>query len=332
MSTSTNNGNQAVYFNYHKALTGDIMNKANHIIYKVGVLSGLAVTKASDSTVTIAEGFFNITDGSNRTIMVHKQSSHSMSVDGSSQYIVARYTYSETELWFAAFLNVATPASNDVILGKITYDSGDVDTIDSTHDVITDGKRVDDQDIFITAGGRNQYFKELIEAGVFGPEASGNNWLDTMQGTWVSDEDTAPIPIMIGGIIPAQEFDNTANRYLYFFIKAGSNIDVKFLLKFTGDASSATDVRLKLEYIVLTNGLSDIDDLTFENTQTEEITMPDTANEFAEVQTDTFKVPSAASAVSNKLILCRMSRDYDHENDTYSGSFQLIQMTPVAGS
>jgi hypothetical protein len=321
MATSTNNGNQAIYFNYHKALTGDIMNKANHVINKVGVLSGLEITKASNSTVSIAEGFLNISDGGNRTILIHKQSSHTISVDGSSEYIVARYNYSETELWFASFINVATPSSNDVILGKILYNSGNVDSIDYSHNVITDGRRVNDQDIFITAGGRNQYFKELIESGVFGPEASGNNWLDTIQGTWVSDEDEAP----------AQEFDTIKNRYLYFFIKTGSAVDIKFLLKYTGDVSSPLQVRLKLDYIVLTNGMSSIDDITFENTNYENIIMSDEANEFIELQTSTFKVASAASSVSNKLILCRMSRDYSHASDTYQGNFQLIQMIPTAG-
>lgn len=328
MSTATNNGSQKVFFNYKKALTGANMNEAAQVIHRPGVLSGMQVTIVDTDTVAIATGVFNISDGTH-TVTIAKEASHNLDVDGTSLYIVARYTYSTQEGWYAAFLNVATVQTNDVLLAAVTYDTGDLDTVDLSGK--TDGNRVLDSEVFITAGGRNQYFKDLIQAGVFGPDAALNNWTDKIADSWFVDSVNPPIEEFIGPL-PVFTFDETASRYFYFVIKTGSEIAVNFKICYTGSAASTNGFVLKLDYQLLTDGLTGLDSLTFSTNSSQQISGPSAVNEYKEIQTSTLNLPSSIMTATNKLILCRISRDYGNVNDTYTGNISLIQLIPVAGS
>jgi hypothetical protein len=322
--SATNTGNQSVYFNYHKALTGDIFNRAQQNVRRPGVLAGLGVTKQSNTSVSIATGVFAISDGT-RTVTINKGSAHNVTVSNTNSYVVARYSYSNTEEWYATFIGVANPLANDVVLAKLNWTSTTLSSIDLT--VKTDGNRINDYELFITANSINAYFKDAIQAGIFGNTASGNNWLDKIDNSWFDDTNSPPIESMVG-VLPAYTFDKTVNRYFYFYLKTGSAVDIKFRLKYTGSSSSSGNARFSLSYKVLTDGLTSINNITFDATNSENIPTPGGANTMKEVTTTTLKLPSSASAVANKLVLCRVTRDYSNTADTYPGNISMLEMIP----
>ena len=325
MGTITNVGDQKIFFNYHKELTGANMNEFQQERTPPGIIKDMVVTKQTDSSILLGTGVFGISDGTN-TVMVRKDSPNAMSVVDTKPYIVGRYTYNTIEDWYVEFLNVTTPVANDVIFGKINFVSGDVDSIDYSEND-NSWKRFD-YDLFVTASGHNAYFKDLIESGVFGPAASGNRWLDLMTESWFEETDNAPIENFIGTKIPSLVWDQTIDRYFYFYLRTGAVVDIDFRLKFSGNNGAGGNVKLKLEYKLLSNGLTNLDTLAFSDSTEEVVTMAPAVYTYQELTTTTLIIPSAVSAISNKLILCRLSRDYGDASDTYPGNFELIQMLP----
>ncbi len=325
MGSIINVGNQKVFFNYHKALTGANMNEYLQERLRPGIIEGMSVTKQSDTSILLGTGSFVISDGS-KVIVVKKSSSNSIIVDSSKDYIIGRYTYSTIEDWYVEFLNVDVPLANDIIFRKIIYVGGNVDSFDDSEN--DNAWRAYDNDLFITASGHNAYFKDLIESGAFGPTASGNKWLELVVASWLDESANAPIEETVGTKIPVLSWDNVQDRYLYFLIRTGAAVDIDFRLKFTGDAVATGQVRLRLEYKLLSSGLTNLDSLTFSEFTEEDIAVPAGPYTYQETTTTDLKLPSVLSAVSNKLIICRLYREYANVSDTYTGNFQLIQMLP----
>lgn len=323
---STNVGNQSVYFNYHKVLTGDNFNRAQQNLQRPGALTSISVTKYSNTVVTIGTGVFAISDGS-RLVTINKASANNLTVSNSYAYVVIRYSYETLEDNYADFLAVTNPSVNDVVLAKLNWSGSTLSSVDLSYQ--TNANIIYDYDLFITANSVNQYFKDAIQAGIFGNSASGNNWLDKISDSWFDDTNDTPIEENIG-VLPVYTFDKTANRYFYFYLKSGSPVDIKFRIKYTGSSSSSGVAKFNLDYVVLTDGLTSIDSITFDDTTTGTINTPGGINTYREIITDTLKIPSAASAVANKLILCRVYRDYEDTDDTYSGDISLIEMIPTA--
>ena len=323
--SETNVGNQSVYFNFHKALTGDVFNRAQKNTRRPGVLTDMTVTKVTNTSVTVGAGVFAISDGT-RTVTINKASSHNLVVSNTYSYVVARYSYSEEEIWYADFLAVTTPSSNDVILAKLIWSGSTLSSVDLSFK--TDGNRINDYEIYITANSINSYFKDAIQAGIFGTASSGNNWLDKIDDSWFDDTNSPPLETVIG-VLPTYTFDKTVDRYFYFYLKTGSPVDIKFRIKYTGSSSGAGVAKFNLAYKVLTDGLTNISSITFEGTTTETIPTPGGVNTYKEITTSTLKLPSSVSAVPNKLVLCRVSRDYADSGDTYAGNISLIGMIPT---
>ena len=324
--SSNNIGTQSVYFNYHKPLTGDIFGRAQQNLRRLGVLTGLAVVKQSNSLVSIATGILAISDGA-RTVTINKGAVNTLAVSNIYSYVIARYSYSEEEDWYADFLAVANPSANDVVLAKLNWSGATLSSVDLT--VKTDGNRINDYELFVTASGINSYFKDAIQAGVFGNTASGNNWLDKIDNSWFDETNSPPLEQMLGGVLPVYTFDKTVNRYFYFYLKSGAPVDIKFRVKYTGTSTNTGNSKFNLDYKVLNNGLTGIDNITFDATTTEVLPTPGGIYTLKEFTTTTLKLPSAASAVSNKLILCRVSRDYADGTDTYTGNLSLLELIPV---
>lgn len=323
--SATNVGNQTVYFNYKKALTGDIFNKSQQTFKRKGTVSGMTVAKLSDVSVSVATGVFNISDGTHM-VTINKASSSSITVDNTKNYIVARYTYSEAELWYAEFLHVATVLTNDVLLATLNWTGSTLTSVSMVgrHDA----NIVYDTEVYITANSHNAYFKDLILSGVFGNSASGNLWLNLIDNGWLGDNDTSPLEEMLGGMIPVLGFDTT-NRYLYWFLKSGASVDINFKLKYVTNSTNAGNVVMKLEYMTLTDGLTDMDSLIFVDSTAETIATPGAINVFKETTTSTLKIPSAAMTVPDKLVLCRLTRDQAAGGDTFTGTIKFLQIVPV---
>ncbi len=113
-------------------------------------------------------------------------------------------------------------------------------------------------------------------------------------------------------------------------IRTGAVIDINFKLKYTGDAIATGDVSLQLDYKLLSNGLTNLDTLTFTEFSIEDVNVPAGPYTYKEFTTTTLKLPSSLSTVADKLIICRLSRDYGAAGDTYTGDLQLMQMLPTA--
>lgn len=322
---ASNTGTQSVYFNYHKALTGDNFGKAQQNYIRAGVLAGMAVTKTNNTTVGIASGVFAVSDGT-RMVTISKAANNALTVNNTHNYVVARYTYSETEAWYADFEAVANPITNDVVLAKLNWTSTTLTSVDNT--LKTDGRRVNDYELYVTANSLNGYFKDLIQSGVFGNTASGNIWLNLIDNAWFDDTSNPPLEEMLGGMIPVLGFDKGSSRYMYFMIKSGSPVDVKLKLKYVYTGTGAQGVVMKLEYMTLTDGLTNMDSLTFTNSNTETISAPGAINVLKEFSTSTLKIPSAAMTVPDKLILCRLSRAIADGGDTNTATVKFIHIVP----
>lgn len=324
--TVTNVGNQSVFFNYQKDLTGAIVNAANEDLLRVGPLSGMEVTRYDDTHISLATGKFVISDGT-YTVVVHKGANHEILVDGTSEYIVARYSYSAAEFWYAEFVNTASVLANDIILGKIVYAGGLVSSIDNSEN--DNGHISYDNDVLVTALGYNRYLKDLIEDGTFGTNTL-HNWTDLLTNSWFHNTEEQPIQELYADMFPVLTFDNTKNRYVYFWIRTGANVDVLFNIKYTTSIAAVSKaVKLKLDYMVMVNGLSGLSSAAFAINTTEAITVADTEDSYTAVTTTTLKLPSSVSTTPNRLILCRLSRDYADGADTYAGDFKILSILPV---
>ena len=324
--SGVNVGSQSVYFNYHKPLTGDIFGRSQYLVRRAGVLNGLGVTKVSNTSVTIASGIFNISDGTH-TVTINKASTHDLTVSNTNNYVVIRYTYSENENWYAKFLNLSSPSSTDVILARLNWSGGTLTSIDTT--AKTDGNRVLDSEVYVTANSYNSYLKDLIQAGTFGNTASGNLWLNLIDNAWFDDSSYPPVEEMLGGMLPVLSFPNDVNRYMYFLLKSGSPVDINFKLKCVANSTNTGAFVIQIDYLTLSDGQTGMDVLSFSNYTSQAFTAPGAINVYKEYTSTTLKIPSAAMTVPDKLILCRIFRDYAAVADTFTGAIKFLQIVPA---
>ena len=327
MSTSTNNGNQLVFDKFSQLLTGDLVGQARQDREQVGAITGLAVTKVSDTVARIATGRMNISDGT-RTVTIQTQANYELTVDGTSTYIVARYTYSAVADWYADILNVSSIATNDVVLATIAYSTGAIQTIN--YEDRTNAKQVTDDNVFITASGKNDSLKDLLEAGTLISGTTTSIYTGLVVAPWL-DEVNTPGEENVGGALDALVFDNANPAYVYFGLRTGAHVNIKFKLKACVNTAASGLVRLKLSYIALAAGV-DISDISNQfsapNEAEENFVMPTADYEMAEFESVNLKIPDTFNTTADRIILCRLERDYSDPSDTHTGSFLLFDIIP----
>jgi hypothetical protein len=120
-----NVGNQTVTLIHYSAATSPNVNKRHKDIRQLGIYQGgrLTVvdgpTKAASLSVLVCE----ISDGTYQ-VKVETALAVSLTAAESTPYFVLRWTYTGTASDFAQILAVATPLTNDVVIGKCIFTGG----------------------------------------------------------------------------------------------------------------------------------------------------------------------------------------------------------------
>ena len=320
MSTATNKGSQVVYDKYRQALQASLVAKSKQDLVRPGIVSGCEVSIFSGTAVRIANGIFAIADGEH-TVVIHKGALYDLTVDGTSEYIVARYTYSDAEAWYADFLNVATPDPTDVILGKVVYTLGVATGIDLSETMSAFLRY--DYEIFVTASGKNDTLKNLIELGNLVVGSANHIGIDQV---WLGSSSLEyPEESYLHEVLPVITLLKSRASKFYFRIKAAQPIDILFKLRFAMDSATSGLVRLKLSYLALSSG-ADITSITWLGDTSETVVCPTTAEEVVELSTTNLKIPSSVTGVEDRTIICMLERDYLHANDTHTGKMHLIDL------
>ena len=136
MSINTDNGDQVLTFDYNVRANASLFNKLIYKILPVG-LYGDMPTLEIVSNSEVAVGKFNavIEDTINElAIKVSTTSTASAVVSSSAPYIVARYTWSETDENYVEILGVSESNLSDqyAIIGLCVYDGSTLESFDTS--------------------------------------------------------------------------------------------------------------------------------------------------------------------------------------------------------
>lgn len=327
MST-INIGNQLIYDAFGQALTGDMQGKAKQWILNPGVLEGMEVVKFSSTEVRINTGVFNISDGV-RTVKVHIADQVVLPVTSPNTFIVARYGYLPSKLNFVEFLNVDVKLDNDVELGVVVFDGATIDVVSlSTR---TQGRAVLADNVIINTGSSLKSLQELYNTGALVPGQQASVYLGFVNNLFI-DPETSAEEVLIDNLLTGMAFPADATKHFYFILRTGAAVDINFKLRLTGDTASIGGIRFKLNYFHLNNGvtLTGIKStINSASSASETVLMLGTAYTMVESTTSVLKIPDVANAVPDRLILCRLTRDFAHVEDTYPGKAIMLGIIPI---
>lgn len=140
MSTIINLGSQVLTFDYLQAGTAESFNKINYRIFERGIYTGGIISKYSASQIEISPMVFYIEDSTTELgvrveTTVPFQSSTTpgddFQITSTKTYIVARFTWSNTEAWYVKFWALENPGaieSDDIVIGKLIYSGSTLQT------------------------------------------------------------------------------------------------------------------------------------------------------------------------------------------------------------
>jgi hypothetical protein len=135
MST-TNFGNQILSFDYSQDITGRLFNLVNYKITPSGIYEGFALTKLSNSLVSIATGLCVIYDSVNRvSVRIETTTAQNLSVSNSTPFIVFRMQWADAPNCFMDMLAVSNDdiEDGDIIIGRCVFDNAGT-TLSATFD------------------------------------------------------------------------------------------------------------------------------------------------------------------------------------------------------
>ena len=325
---STNLGNQIVYDSYGQALTSAVQGSAKQDILQPGIIKGCDVSKYSDTQIRIAPGVFSVSDGA-KTVKVSMSSLVTLDCTSTYSYVVARYSYVASSANYVDFYNVATLTENDLLLAELSWDSGAIDIVTLTNK--SNAKSALAEDVMIDTGSENRSLQALYETNSLITGETSAVYTGYVTNFWI-DPETMAEEVLINDLLTGMAFPNDASKYFYFLLKTGAQQDIIFKLRLCGSIATSGGVKLNLKYYHLANGadLSSIKTtITNASFTTETITMPGTAYTMVEHTTTTLKIPLAANSTPDRLILCRLERDYSDPGDTYTGKLINLGIIPA---
>lgn len=126
MATSINTGSQTVYQHYKFNLNGDLLTDRLSGVVSPGVYSGLTLSYASTTSVTVAAGIVEIGDGVSQA-RIKFGASFVVTVAEATPYVVLRWNYvADPSVIYAEVLTLAYASiqANDVVLGKPVFAGG----------------------------------------------------------------------------------------------------------------------------------------------------------------------------------------------------------------
>lgn len=119
----SNVGNQTISIFYRAVANSSEWNKRNVGIIRTGIYTGGWLTLINSTTARISALSCEISDGTYQ-IRVSTSETANMAVSSATPYIVLRWSYGGTINDYMEILAVATPATNDLIVGKCTFSGG----------------------------------------------------------------------------------------------------------------------------------------------------------------------------------------------------------------
>jgi len=114
-------GSQVVTILYYTAANSSIINKRFQGIRQTGIYSGGYLSVVDNTHAQISILVCEISDGTYQ-VRVETTSTVNLLVAVGTPYIVLRWTYTGAVTDYMELLAVATPTTNDVVIGKCTFD------------------------------------------------------------------------------------------------------------------------------------------------------------------------------------------------------------------
>lgn len=118
-----NVGNQIVTILYYRAANSSIVNKRHKGIRQVGIYSGGYLSIVDASNAQLATLICEISDSTHQ-VRVETGSAINIAVALATPYVVLRWAYTGAITDYMEIKVVATPAANDVVVGKCTFTGG----------------------------------------------------------------------------------------------------------------------------------------------------------------------------------------------------------------
>ena len=193
---STNHGTQTVSHQYYEELTALKRNKRLLGILPKGIYSGGKLARVSDIEITLSVLIAEISGGTIQiavrtaaTATINDGTLDSGTIDSSTPYIVLRWAYAADVSNYMEIHAVATPSTNDIVVGKIEFSGSVITGFDYSERTF-----VNVQDLFlkpvastgmyilVNAGkvhtSTGYVFVEMQEVGVFSVPSSPNSRID----------------------------------------------------------------------------------------------------------------------------------------------------------
>lgn len=121
---ATNQGNQVVNLLYHSRADSGTVNKRFVGIRKTGIYSGGYLSIVDNSHASLSTLVCEITDGTYQ-VKISTGSSVNIAVASATPYVVLRWSYVGSEINdYMGFMAVASPATNDLVVGMCTFTGG----------------------------------------------------------------------------------------------------------------------------------------------------------------------------------------------------------------
>jgi len=137
-----NHGLQEITYEYYEEATAEDFNKRFLDILPRGIYKGGYFTKVSDSEITLSTFTAEIGDENEQVSVktsavatIKDATLDSGTLDSGHPYIVLRWAFVEQQNNYVeihAIASVATAQANDIIVGKIIFDGGSIDSFDYT--------------------------------------------------------------------------------------------------------------------------------------------------------------------------------------------------------
>lgn len=125
-----NVGSQTVSVKYHDPVDSYIVNERHDEVRERGIYSGGYLTVTGANTVSLSALVCEIGDA-NYQVKVKTSAAVSITCSSVNVYIVLRWTYSgDASADYMDFIATNSPASNDLIVGKVVYSGGVASSID----------------------------------------------------------------------------------------------------------------------------------------------------------------------------------------------------------
>jgi hypothetical protein len=121
---ATNTGNQTITLLYHSRADSATINRRFADVRKTGIYSGGYLTVVDNTHARLSTLTCEISDGTYQ-VKISTGSTVTVTVASATPYVVLRWSYSGSETNdYASISAVATPATNDLVVGKCTFTGG----------------------------------------------------------------------------------------------------------------------------------------------------------------------------------------------------------------